>query len=171
MPGDKLTKQDQTFVEEVVMHGNQTEAAKKAYGIKNEGYARLKGHRMITKDNIVNAVKSYAELIPDELLKKTHLEGLKAGKKIFKNNNATGEIEEVGIEPDYATRHKYLDSGYKLKGLYAPEKHVNLNLNGELIPDEELEGLAKQINDATKSNTRTNLSSDGVDTDSVDAEV
>ena len=39
-----------------------------------------------------------------------------------------GEIEKVSEEPDYAVRHKYLDTAYKLKGSYAPEKSVSLNI-------------------------------------------
>lgn len=76
--------------------------------------------------------KGWQELMeqnfPDKDLAKVHKEGLKAGKKILVNGKSIG-IEE----PDYATRHKYLDTAYKLKGVYAPEvvetKTVNLNLN------------------------------------------
>lgn len=57
-----------------------------------------------------------ADALPDNLLAKVHLEGLNA------TDSKTGER-------DYAVRHKYLDSAYKLKGSYAPEKHTNTNLN------------------------------------------
>jgi len=40
----------------------------------------------------------------------------------YQQYNSTGEIEEVGYEPDFAVRHKYLDSAYKLKGVYVPEE-------------------------------------------------
>ncbi len=141
-----LTKQDQEFVKEIVNSGNQTKAAKKAYKIKNDGYARVKGHKQLTKANIKNAILTIAESLPDEELVKVHKEGLKAGKRIFKNNNETGEIEDLGIEPDYATRHKYLDSAYKLKGIYAPDKNLNVsvNLDGGLT-EEEKEKLLKLL--------------------------
>lgn len=61
------------------------------------------------------------KFIPDKKLAKVLDEGLDAGKRIFKNNNETGEIEDMGIEPDYAVRHKYLETGLKLKGHYVPE--------------------------------------------------
>ena len=73
MGKDKLTNQDKKFVKVVVETGNQTMAAKKAYGIKDDGYARLKGHRMITKDNVKKSIATIADSIPDNLLIDTHL--------------------------------------------------------------------------------------------------
>jgi hypothetical protein len=80
--------------------------------------------------------KGWQKLISTQL-KDTKLmtvlnEGLKAGKRIFKNNNETGEIEDLGVEPDYATRHKYLETGLKLKGYYPKEgnqTNVQINMN------------------------------------------
>ena len=80
------------------------------------------------------AWEEYMEtFLDDEKLARIHAEGLEAGRTIYKNNVSTGEIEMLGFEPDYATRHKYLDSAYKLKGTYAPEKKLvgNFNLNDE----------------------------------------
>lgn len=89
--------------------------------------------------------KGFKELIkkylPNKDLLKVHKAGLKAGKKIFKNNNETGKIEEVGTEPDFAVRHKYLDTGYKLKGSYAPEK---LDIR-ENLTIEDVKGKLKNI--------------------------
>lgn len=82
---------------------------------------------------IVTNSKGWKELVeeylPDDLLVKVHQEGLEATKKIFKNNNETGQIEQVGNEPDYAIRHKYLDTAYKVKGSFAPDKK-DVNLTG-----------------------------------------
>lgn len=75
------------------------------------------------------------EFLPDELLLKVHLEGLKANRTSFSG-------EEV---PDYKTRHQYLDSGYKVKGSYAPDKTVNLNI--EVDANEEIKELTKKLND------------------------
>lgn len=55
------------------------------------------------------AFKSIAEQIPDDLLVKVHLEGLNA--KQFKHS-PEGELLQLD---DFATRHKYLDSAYKIK--------------------------------------------------------
>jgi len=128
---ETLNKNDLEFVNKVAVTGNQTQSAKDAYGIKNDGYARKKGSVQVTKRNIATAIeevrKSLAERIPDELLEKVHLEGLNAGKTIVdEDDNILATI------PDYATRHKYLDSGYKLKGSYAPDKAINLNIQTDI---------------------------------------
>jgi len=51
--------------------------------------------------------------LPDDKLAKVHNDGLKAMKK-----------EEGEKVEDYQTRHRYLDTAYKLKGSYAPEKRA-----------------------------------------------
>lgn len=90
------------------------------------------------RTNKVTRTKGWEEMmeqhLPDSLLAKTHKEGLKASKTQYKNNNETGEIEQVGVEPDFAVRHKYLDSAYKLKGRYMdsekPNKTLIINITG-----------------------------------------
>lgn len=131
----KLTKQEKKFIEIKAETGNGTLAAKEAFGIENSNYAGVKAHELLRNPKIVNAIQ---EALPDELLVQVHLEGLQAtkrsgtgGMKIGIGTN--GEVNDFGHteidEPDYAVRHKYLDSAYKLKGSYAAEKHVNLNLD------------------------------------------
>lgn len=114
---DKLTKQDKKFIKKMVETGNKTKSVQEAYGIKNEGYASVKGQRLMRKDKIQNAIKSIAESLPDEDLIKVHKQGLKA---------------TWGKKPDFAVRHKYLDSAYKLKNLYETEKggnNINIQVN------------------------------------------
>lgn len=62
-----------------------------------------------------------SEYFPDEDLTKVHREGLMASKQIFRSNNKTGEIELAAEVPDFATRFKYLELGYKLKGYLRPD--------------------------------------------------
>lgn len=50
-------------------------------------------------------------------------------------------------------------------------KSVALNLNAEVEATEELQTLAKQINEITRSNNRTSITGDGTDSDAVDAEI
>ena len=139
---DELTKQEQTFVKELVKTGNATQSVIEAYGETDENYAGVKGNRLIRKDKIINAIKSIADSLPDEDLIKVHKEGLNASKEVWKNNNESGEIEKVSEEPDYATRHKYLDSAYKLKGVYAPEK---IKTEISLIPDSITKQTADEV--------------------------
>ncbi len=143
---EKLSKQDQDFVKEVSLTGNQTQSAKKAYGIEDDKYASVKGTRLLVKDSIRTAIeetkKSLADRIPDELLEKVHLEGLNAASTVRKGD------DEI-VEPDYAVRHKYLDSAYKLKGAYAPEKSVNLNIEAN-IADPRAQELAQEYEEKLK---------------------
>jgi len=145
-----LTNQEKRFVKGIVETGNQTQSVKDAFGIRNDQYARVKGHILVTKANIKEAIQSIAERIPDELLEKTHLEGLEASDKIYNN-----EGEVLLEKPDYAVRHKYLDSAYKLKGSYAPEKSVNVNIEKQMMGDEELQAIALKLNELHK---RTDIS-------------
>jgi len=84
----------------------------------------------------VTESKGWATLLEEKVKDKKLLnvldEGLKAGKTIYKNNNQTGEIENVGFDPDYAVRHKYLETGLKLKGYLQKENPgvaVQVNVN------------------------------------------
>ncbi len=128
------------FVAEYIQNGNNaTLAVKDVYDIEDENYAGVKGHRLIRSDKIQNAIKSIAEQIPDELLVQVHLEGLNASRTI------KTEDDEI-VEPDYAVRHKYLDTAHKLKGTYAPDRSLNLNVNLDNgLTDEEKEGLRKLL--------------------------
>src|SRR3990167_5766066 len=128
-----LTKQEKKFVEEVIETGNKTQAVIKAFPkTKSEKYASVKGQRLIGKDRIKQALKTVADSLPDKDLIKVHKEGLQAGKHIYKNNNETGEIEDMGVEADYAVRHKYLETAYKIKNYFpkdSPTTAVQVNIN------------------------------------------
>ena len=64
------------------------------------------------------------EYLPDSLLMKVHKEGLEATR----NGGEAGEV------PDYAVRHRYLDTGLKVKNKY-PVQKVDLTTMGEKIVD------------------------------------
>lgn len=96
---------------------------------------RTKGEAMVNAGYSKNTAKAPTKLteskgwkellekhIPDSKLTKVLDEGLGAGKRVFKNNNETKEIEDMGIEPDYAVRHKYLETGLKLKDKFPSDK-------------------------------------------------
>ena len=55
-------------------------------------------------------------LISDEKLAKVHAEGL-AATTFFSEGMGQG-VTELVEKPDFSVRHKYLESGYKLKGRY-----------------------------------------------------
>ena len=64
----------------------------------------------------IEASQTYKEMletyVPKNKLLKTLTDGLEATKTVMIGNN------ESSVEPDYATRHKYMDTGFKLHGLY-----------------------------------------------------
>tara|TARA_R110000868_G_scaffold403694_1_gene681192 strand:+ start:143 stop:559 length:417 start_codon:yes stop_codon:yes gene_type:complete len=115
----KLTKKQKGFVKDYVKTENGTQAVMKHYDVKDETVASSIATENLRKPYIKEAIQSIADRIPDELLEKTHLEGLEA---------TVGEDK-----PDYSVRHKYLDSAYKLKGSYAPDKNININMNVKSI--------------------------------------
>ncbi len=67
------------------------------------------------------------QYLPDSLLAKKHKELLTVPKKVrhFKK----GELEDEYEELDSNAISKGLDMAYKLKGSYAAEKKVNLNID------------------------------------------
>lgn len=126
---NRLSKKEKVFVKEFIKSDNATQSALTAYDTKSENTAAAIGSENLRKPKIIQAIQ---EMLPDELLAAVHLEGLKAGRKV-------GD----GIEPDYMTRAKYLDLGYKIKGSYAAEKHINLNVESK--PSERLQSLADRL--------------------------
>ncbi len=136
---NKLTRKQRGFVKDYVETGNGTQSALKNYDTKDYMTANQIAVENLQKPAIQNAIKSIAEQIPDELLVQVHLEGLNASRTI------KTEDDEI-VEPDYAVRHKYLDTAHKLKGTYAPDRSLNLNVNLDNgLTDEEKEGLRKLL--------------------------
>lgn len=131
-----LTKKEEGFVRDYIETDNATKAALNNYDTDDENTAAVIGHRKLRSVKIQNAIKSIADRIPDELLEKVHLEGLEATDEGF---------------PDYSVRHKYLDSAYKLKGIYAPDKSINVNLEGEITNPKARELAEKYESELKKS--------------------
>lgn len=128
----KLTKKQKGFVKDYIKTGNGTQAALNNYDVSTEHTAAVIASENLTKPEIV---KSIQEALPDDLLSKVHLEGLEASRIISANitygeaNERTNDFIEVA---DHPTRAKFLDLAYKIKGSYAPEKHLNTNLSVEI---------------------------------------
>lgn len=167
---EELTKQEQNFVKEVAITDNKTQAVVKAYKVKDPDYAGVKGHRLIRKDKIKKAVaevkKTIADQIPDEDLIKKHKELLEQKqlayfvfRRSIKDEEIEGHMEANGLdlivirETDKGKMAFYsisdaqavksgLDMAYKIKGTYAPDKNINLNVDfNEGLTDEEVKAL------------------------------
>lgn len=140
----KLTKKQRGFVKDYVKTGIGSLAVKKNYDVSDDGTARNIASENLAKPNIQKAI---AERIPDDLLEQRHLELL--NKR---------EIQLVGGElidrgPDVQGVSKGLDMAYKLKGSYAAEKSValNLNINDRKMENEDLEAIREEYEEKLKA--------------------
>ena len=114
-------KQKRAFAEVGVNGGNISKAMVVA------GYSR----EVAKRTDKLTRTKGWQELMqehfPDRLLAKKHKDGLDATMRrphLIDRYDKGRPVYEYVKEDDFSTRHKYLDSAYKLKGLYAPEKHI-----------------------------------------------
>ncbi len=132
-----LTKKQATFVEAFVETGNGTKSALQAYDTEDYMTAAAIASENLKKPQIINALE---EALPDNLLAQVHREGLFATKPIYSK-----EGDLIDEDADFANRAKYLDMAYKLRGKYAAEKHLNLNVDVE--PTERIVELTKIANE------------------------
>lgn len=125
----KLSLKQKKFIAEYVKTGNGTQSIKKVYNVKNDLTARVMASENLTKPNVAIAI---AEALPDELLRERHLE-------LLNKRDIMGDVEVIAVS-------KGLDMAYKIKGAYAPEKTLNMNLNFT-ISDEDKKRLDDILND------------------------
>lgn len=71
----------------------------------------------------------FDEAIPDELLNRKLQEGLDSNRTISAIGQANGKSVEFVDVPDMATRHKYLETAYKLKGRLKEQAQLEGTLN------------------------------------------
>lgn len=96
--------------------GSMGEAIRKAG--YSEAYASQPGELLSTK----SFQQLLKEDLPDDLLTSKHRELLNAEVKVYRK----GELETQRMDTEAVARA--LDMGYKLKGAYAPERQIVLNL-------------------------------------------
>lgn len=90
---------------------------------------RAAGYSKVSSNTPAKLLKSkgFEELmkkhLPDSMLARVHSDGLKATKY---ESQLTGRGESELVEvPDYAVRHKYLDTAYKVKKIYSDAPQNN----------------------------------------------
>lgn len=107
------------------------------------GYAASTSKRT----NKVTRTKGWAELmeeeLPDKLLAKRHRELLDSRQVEIVHNGKESHAEIID-QPDVQAVSKGLDMAYKLGGKYAPDKHLNVNVEVEAPP--EIKELTKKLN-------------------------
>ena len=113
--GIKRTLKERKFITAYIENNGN---ASKAYRVTHPKYkgenSDVLGSRMLVKVSITTNELLDEMGMNDEQLNQILLEGLGATKTV-------GLLAE--IVDDYAVRHKYLDTAYKLKGTYPAEKH------------------------------------------------
>lgn len=115
LPNQKLTKQDLKFVEKVVEDGNVTKAAQEAYKV-DYGYANVKGHRMIQKDLIKEAIDTKVQNIRKALIDQG-VDDTKIAEKVSTLLEAN-KVVRTYIKGDLVTEteeedHNAIDKGLK----------------------------------------------------------
>ncbi len=122
----ELTRKQKGFVADIVAGETGVQAALNNFDTTDYMTAAQIANQYLKKPQIQIAIK---DALPDELLTKVNMEGLHANR---------------GDEPDMPVRAKYLDMAYKLKGVYAAEKHINLNIEAE--PNAKVTDLTDKLN-------------------------
>lgn len=88
-----------------------------------------------TKTDVLTRTKGWQELVdrhlPDEELVKVHSEGLKATTR--------------NGEPDYSTRHKFLETAYKLKQRFTHLQGDLANVNINIFTVEQIQRIARRV--------------------------
>ena len=117
MAGLKRTLKERKFITAYIENNGN---ASKAYRVTHPKYegenAKVLGCRLLTKVNLTTNELLDEMGMNDEQLHQILLEGLEADKSIATKDDL------ITID-DFPTRHKYLDTAYKLKGVYPAEKH------------------------------------------------
>ncbi len=101
--------------------------------MRSAGYTPVTAHHTEKLTQSKGWQELMDEYLPDSLLAKVHQEGL-------------------NLKPEHPTRHRYLDSAYKIKDKYPAEKH---DVTFGRIPLEEIAKRAESLfNDDSKDNRR-----------------
>lgn len=117
--------------------------------------------------NTLTRTKGWQELvdkyISEEDLMKVHREGLKATKRqgvggmvIGMGKDGVDSIGHSDIDvPDYAVRHKYLETGYKVRGRLKEQEHGNTTNILNIIAPDQAERIARRVLDGDSESTGT----------------
>lgn len=133
-----------------------------AAAMRKVGYSKTTARRT----NKLTRTKGWQELIDkyisEEDLMKVHKEGLKATKHQGVGGMVLNvEAKEFGhteIEvPDYAVRHKYLETGYKVRGRLKDNNNNNGGTTNilNIIAPEQAERIARRVLDGDAESAAT----------------
>ena len=127
----KLTKKQKKFVEEYALTGNGTESVINAgYDVNGKNSAKTIASENLTKPYLARAIEQKKEdlgiEISNELLVEKHLQLLNKKEVIVIRKGQRTETELT--EQPHSDVKGALDMAYKLKGSYAPEKKITVDI-------------------------------------------
>lgn len=167
---ERLSKKEKGFVEDIVRGETGTQAVLNHYDTDKENVAASIASQNLTKLKIQNAIQ---EALPDEMLGEKHrklFEQKELAYFTFSKNMSDEEIEGhvtsaglqvIIIRPSdkgklafYSIDNsqaisKALDMAYKVKGTYAPEKSIVLDIQAN-ITDPKAQELAQEYEEKLK---------------------
>lgn len=142
----KLTRQDEKFVEKVIETGNLTLATQESYGIEDPNYAGVKGHRLIRKDKIINAIEVKRKSLKQALLDK----GINEDYLADKVNVLLNAIDDKGNE-DYTAIDKGLKHATNIYGIEDPFEKGKVNNTYNFLFTKQVKDEVNQIESIIKS--------------------
>lgn len=160
---NKLSEKEARFCLEYVsgdFAGNGTRSFMAAYGTKNVKYAtHASSNYLLKKPKVQKEILRLKEKagLTDEFVRDRIREGLDAKYvSVFK-----GHARQTDI-PDYAVRHRYLETAAKLLEMFPSEKHdhrsINIDIQLEKLSPGEitklLSGAVQKIHADPKTETR-----------------
>lgn len=145
----RLKPKEKEFVKALVHKNNEngTETVKEVFGIENDNYARLKAHRLITKDNISQAIEVEKETLKSALEKK----GI-TPEKIADKINVLLDAEDIETgKKDYTAIDKGLKHAKEIYGVESGEDKPKTQTTYNFIFNAETQREIKDIEEKIKA--------------------
>lgn len=142
------TEKQKKAISNVVENGGNVSRA-----MKDAGYSEqtAKNPSKLTDSKAWNELMD--KYLPDKSLAKIHNEGLKATTNkphLIDRDDKGRPVYDYIPEEDYQTRHRYLDTAYKLKGKYAADK---IEHSGIILTLEKEIAEQNGLNEITSDNS------------------
>lgn len=142
-----LKPKEKEFAKKYIMNNkNGSKAVKEVFNIKNDSYARLKAHRMITNDNIVNEIEIVQKTLMNALIDK----GI-TPDKIAEKINVLLEASNNQGQKDFTAIDKGIKHSVLIYGVKDSMNKKPNNTTYEFIFSEEVQERIRLINSEIKA--------------------
>lgn len=137
----KLKPKELKFVEVYIKHDfNGPKAVREVYGVTDGGYARLKAHRLITKDNVANAIEIKTESLKQALIN----QGVTPEKIAF-------TVDKLLTADDYTANDKGLRHATNIYGVVDPDDKPKGNTTYNFIFSAETQEKVRKMEEEIKA--------------------